>query len=139
MVNKKILRYRIKYQDGNIAIIRFAKDDIPHFLKNSLVCIEMGKDRSSFWECFKDALRNTYGVAFVIIDNYTITIIKEPELPNWSRIIEDVIWCSIFFLNPDGGAIEVSKDGKNIGKLVTQRFDAAEPQYRRKKQGWSPG
>ncbi|MBM2817711.1 MAG: hypothetical protein HW401_301 [Parcubacteria group bacterium] len=134
MNNKKVLHYRTKYQDCNVAIIQFSKDDIPNFLKNSFVVIENGEDLSSFWECFEDALMETFGVAFVIIDDYKITVIKDPELPNWDRIIEDVIWISVFFLKPNGGAVEVSKNGKTIGKLITQKFDAIEPQYWRKKQ-----
>ena len=93
----------------------------------------MGEDPNYFWECFEDALMEIYGIAFVIVGGYEITVIKEPELTNWSRIIENIICCSIFFLNPDGGAIETSKNGKNIGKLITHRFDAIEPDYPRKK------
>ena len=101
--------------------------------KNSLVWIEHGRRSKLFWECFEDALMEIYGIAFVIVEGYEITVIKEPELTNWSRIIENIICCSIFFLNPDGGAIETSKNGKNIGKLITHRFDAIEPDYPRKK------
>ena len=95
-MSNKILHYRIKYQDSNIAIIKFSKDDISYFLKNSLVWIEMGEDPNYFWECFEDALMEIYGIAFVIVGGYEITVIKEPELTNWSRIIENIICCSIF-------------------------------------------
>ena len=30
-MSNKILHYRIKYQDSNIAIIKFSKDDISYF------------------------------------------------------------------------------------------------------------
>ena len=84
-------------------------------------------------ECFEDALMEIHGVDFVVIDGYEATVIKSLYLPNWGRIIENVIWCSIFFLNPDGGAIETSTKGKNIGKLITHKFDAIEPEYPHKK------
>lgn len=125
----KVLHYRIKYQDSNIAIIKFSKKEISNFLKGSLIWIEIGEDPNHFWECFEDALLEISGVAFVFIDEYEIIVIKELQLPNWGYIIENVIWCSIFFLNPNGGAIEVSRKGETIGKLITQRFDANEPKY----------
>lgn len=133
MSNKKILHYRIKYQDSNVVVIKFSKDEIADFLKNSVVWIENDEDQDCFWECFEDALMEIHGVDFVVIDGYEATVIKSLYLPNWGRIIENVIWCSIFFLNPDGGAIETSTKGKNIGKLITHRFDAVEPEYPRKK------
>jgi len=68
-----------------------------------------------------------HGIDFVIVDGYEIVVIKMLDLPNWGRIIENVIWCSIFFLNPDGGAIQTSTGGKNIGKIITHNFDTIEP------------
>lgn len=129
----KLLHYRIKYQDSNVVVIKFSKNDITDFLKNSLVWIENNEDSDYFWECFEEALFEIHGIAFVFIDGYEITVVKEFQLPNWGKVIENVIWCSVFFLNPDGGAIEVSKNGENIGKLITHRFDAIEPEYPRKK------
>ena len=126
-MGNKILHYRIKYQDSNVAIIKFDKNEISDFLKNSLIWIEDGEDIECFWECFEDVLIEIHGIDFVIVDGYEIVVIKMLDLPNWGRIIENVIWCSIFFLNPDGGAIEVSADEKNIGKLIMPRFDAVEP------------
>ncbi|MBU6431409.1 MAG: hypothetical protein KGJ58_01645 [Patescibacteria group bacterium] len=132
MSDIRILHYAIKYQNANIVIIRFSKREISAFLKKSSVWIETGDDPNYFWECFEEALLEISGVLFVIVEGYEITVIKNFCLPNWGRIIEDVIWCSLFFLNPNGGAIEV-KNGKNIGKLITHKFDAVEPEYPRKK------
>ena len=126
-MSNKILHYRIKYQDSNIAIIKFDRNEISDFLKNSLIWIENGEDPDSFWECFEEALLEIHGIDFLVVDGYEIVIIKAFDLPNWGRIVENVIWCSIFFLNPDGGAIETSTKGKNIGKLIIPRFDAIEP------------
>lgn len=131
MSEMKILHYTIKYQDRNIAIVRFLRKEILDLLENSKIFIETGEDPNCFWECLEEALIEIFGVLYVIIDGYEITIIKNPELENWSRVIENVIWCSVLFLNPDGGAIEVSKYGRDIGKLVTQRFDTSEPEYPR--------
>ena len=132
-MGNKLLRYRIKYQDSNVAIVKFSKNEINDFLKNSLIWIECGEDPDYFWECFEDALLEIHGVDFVVVDGYEVMVIKSLYLSNWGRIIEDVIWCSIFFLNPDGGAIEVSKKGEYVGKLITHKFDAIEPEYPRKK------
>lgn len=132
-MGNKVLHYRIKYQDSNVVIIKFSKDDITDFLKNSLIWIENNEDPDYFWECFEDALMEIHGVMFAFVDGYEITIIKELELPNWGRIIENVIWCSIFFLNPDGGAIQMSKKGEPIGKLIEVKFNLTEPEYPHKK------
>ena len=129
----KILHYKIKYQDSNIAVITFSKKEISDLFKNFSILTEIGKDPHFFWECFEDALFEIHGVAFAIIDGYEITITKYPELPNWGRIIENVIWSSLFFLNLGGGAVEVSKNGKTIGKVIKHMFDAVEPKYPRKK------
>lgn len=134
MSDMQILHYGIKYQDANIVVIKFSKNELIDFLKNSLVWMEMGENPNYFWECFEEALMEISGVEYAIVDGWEITAIKDPCFPNWGRIVEDVIWCSIFFLNPNGGAIQVSKDGKEIGKLVAPRFDAVEPEYPRKKQ-----
>ena len=133
MNNVKILHYRIKYQDSNVAIVKFSKNEINDFLKNSLIWIECGEDPDSFWECFEEALLEIYGVVFVMAEGYELIVNKDIQFPNWGRIIEDVIWCSIFFLNPDGEAIEVSKKGEVVGKLITHKFDAIEPEYPHKK------
>ncbi len=132
-MGNKILHYRIKYQDSNVAIIKFSKDEISDFLKNSLIWIEEGEDVECFWECFEDSLIEIHGIDFLIVDGYEIVVNKALDLPNWGRIIENVIWCSVLFLNPDGGAMEISAEGKNIGKIITHSFDATEPKPPRKK------
>lgn len=130
MSDMKILRYTIKYQDINVAIVQFCKEDFFNFLKNSDVFMEISEDEDSFWDRFEEALMEISGVFFVMVEGYEITIIKDPELQNWGGIIEDAIWCSVLFLNPGGGAIEVSKkSGKDIGKMITQKFDTVEPEY----------
>lgn len=92
--------------------------------------MEISEDEDSFWDRFEEALMEISGVFFVMVEGYEITIIKDPELQNWGGIIEDAIWCSVLFLNPGGGAIEVSKkSGKAIGKMITQKFDTVEPEY----------
>ena len=134
MSDMRILHYTIKYQDSNIAVIRFSKKELSNILKNSVIYMEMGECHKYFWQCFNEALLEISGVSYVIAEGYEITVVKDCRFPNWGRIIEDMIWCSLFFLNPNGGAIEVSKNGRIIGKLITQRFDAIETQYWRKKQ-----
>ena len=132
-MENKLLHYRIKYQDSNVAIIKFSKDEIDYFLKNFSIWTEINKDPNYFWICFEEALLEIPGVSHVVADGYEMVTVKDVRLPNWGRIIQNVIWCSVFFLNPDGGAIEVSKKGEVIGKLITHRFDAIEPEYPRKK------
>ena len=123
----KILHYRIKYQNSNIAIIQFSKKEICYFLENSSPRAEKGESPYSFWECFEEALMEIYGVIFVMAEGYELIVIKDTQFPNWGRIIEDVIWCSIFFLNPGGGAFQTRNNGEIIGKLIEHRFDAIEP------------
>jgi len=134
MSNIRILHYAIKYQDSNIAVIKFSKKELSDILKNSVIYMEMGECPKYFWQCFSEALLEISGVSYIIPEGYDITVVKDCRFPNWGRIIEDLIWCSLFFLNPDGGAIEVSKNGMRIGKLITQKFDEVEPEYRRKRQ-----
>lgn len=133
MSNIKILHYEIKYQDSNVAIIRFPKKEISDFLKKTEVFIENCDSHNPFLECFEDTLMEICGVAFVIVDVYKITVIKEPELTNWGNIIEDTIWSSLFFFNLFDGAIQISRCGKPIGKLVKIVFNEAEPEYPHKK------
>ena len=53
MNNVKILHYRIKYQDSNVAVIKFSKDEITDCLKNSLVWIENDENPDCFWNVLK--------------------------------------------------------------------------------------
>lgn len=132
----KIMHYRIGYQNSNVAIIKFDKNEISVFLENSLLWIENGEceDIKCFWNSFEEALMEIHGVDCVLVDGYEITIVKDPILPNWGKIIENVIWCSLFFINPGGGAIKVSANGNNnVGKLITHSFNAIEPNPSSKK------
>lgn len=128
----QILHYSIKYQDANIVVIRFPKKEISNFLKKSVIYIEMDECYVNFWKCFNESLLEISGVSYVIAEGYEITVVKDYRFPNWGKIIENVIWCSLLFLNPDGGAIEMSNNGRKVGKLITQRFNGIEPQYPRK-------
>lgn len=128
----QILHYSIKYQDANIAVIRFSKKEISNFLEKSTIYIEMNECYVNFWKCFNESLLEISGVSYVIAEGYEITVVKDYRFPNWGKIIENVIWCSLLFLNPDGGAIEMSNNGRKVGKLITQRFNGIEPQYPRK-------
>lgn len=131
----KLLHYRTKYQDSNVAIIGFSKQDVDNILKDSLIWIEnSGNDSSCLWDCFEEALLEIYGVYFAFINGYDVTIIKDPQLQSWGKVLEDVIWCSLFFINPGGGkAVEVLRSGKIFGKVVSHSFSATEPESKSKK------
>src|SRR3989344_1484974 len=113
MSNVRILHYTIKYQDANFVVIKFLKKELSEFLRNSLIYMEMGECYQYFWQCFNETLLEISGVSYVIAEGYEITVVKDYRFPNWGRVIEDIIWCSLFFLNPNGGATEMSKNGKN--------------------------
>ena len=132
-MDKTIIYYQIKFQDSNVVIIKFFKDELLNILKlkSSFVWIELGKDKNSFWDCFEDALLEIEGVLFVMFEDCEMIVVKDPQLPNWGKIVEDVMWSSLFFLNPSGSAVEASKrDKKIIGKLITQQFNAIERPYK---------
>lgn len=130
-MNNKVLRYRIVYQDSNVAIFNFLKEDITDSFKDCTVWIENETDNiSHFWESFECALMEICGVYFAFIDGYEMIIIKDPSLPNWGKILEDVVWCSLFFINPGGEAVEVFKNGKKFGKVIAHTFSATEPKLK---------
>lgn len=133
-MNERILHYRTKYQDSNVAVIEFSKADVSYFLSDSLIWIESNvDDPNCIWECFEDSLLEIFGVYFAFIDGYDVTIIKDPGLQNWGKVLEDVIWCSLFFLNPGGKAVEVLKNGKVFGKIISHSFSATEPESKSRK------
>ena len=132
-MNDKMLHYRIKYQDSNVAILEFSKHDVADFLKDSLVWIEDDSgDPSCFWENFETALLEISGVYFAFIDGYDILIIKDCRFQNWGKLLEDVIWCSLFFINPGGKAVETLKNGKKFGKIISHSFRETEPESKSK-------
>ncbi len=129
------LHYRVVFQNSNIAVFNFLKEDVINALKDSRIYIEGENGNSAprlFWKTFEESLMEIFGVYFVLVEGYEIVIIKDPTLPNWGRIIENVVWCSLFFLNPGGKAVEVLKNGKKFGKVILHSFSEKEPESKSK-------
>lgn len=124
------LRYVVKFQDSNVAIIQFCKDDIIKIFEKTIIFVETTGEyfdpkyinnsmlQRLFWKSFKDALLEVKGVLFVMLEGHEIIIVKNPSLPNWQDIIKDVIWVSLIFINADDAVHVSKKDGKIISKPV---------------------
>mgnify|MGYP001599672824 CR=1 FL=1 len=52
MSDIRILHYVIKYQDANIAVIRFSKKELSGILKNSVIYTEINEGYDEFIKCF---------------------------------------------------------------------------------------
>lgn len=130
----KNLLFFIKFQDSNVAIIRFSKKELAKIREKTTIYAEAGIDffdhfdeeyaknsnvvQHLFFQSFEEALNEINGVLFAMVDGYEIVVVKDPSFPNWGRMLEDVIWTSLIFIGADS-AVQVSKKGdKTIGKLI---------------------
>lgn len=121
-MEKKTLHFKVKYQDGNVVIVRFEKKDIDNIMRDSVVWIETGENPNAFWECLEDSLLGVEGVLFTMMDGYEIVVVKKPTL-KWGNIVGDVIWSILCFFDFEA-AIQVSKmSGKVVREPITHRFD----------------